>query len=586
MAPFAAYNQAEDGSYTFQRDDGSWTPALPPTPATFMAAKGVDMRLAQAPPGAGGMGGDPSEGSRAMPSPSMSDAAPDYSGASAGGAPGYTPGPAPRDPAALQSQEPAGVGGAPGRYGQGAGAAGGAGPVPVVEEPPPAAPPDGGGGAMGAPAAPPAAPPAAAAAPVQAGLATGGKVDPSQLVSAKPAPKVGGGGGGGAPAGPRELLAGRQVSIEGKWSPQTKAEAEAVIRGKGALDQRAYSRDLERQELGRQQDEVIDRLGQKKDEPVRDARADQERILGELQQRRQAKLAEIEGAQIDPDKFFKDAGTRGQIAAGLGIAFGAIGAGMTGRGDNQALSIIQGAIDRDINAQEKNLGKKQWEAGELGRIYALEKERTGDAIAARLETKAAALAQVKEQAKRLAAISNSEDVAIKAQQLQLQTDAQIAALHQQADDRIKEALSYKTVMPGGGGGAPKKKTAGGFVIRDPKSGKDRYVEFPAGLSEGQKNDVFKRVQGINNAQRTLGRLTEARGAGLPIADEDAQAFAQSFTYEYAEGKGQGQATADQEKSVAAKVRGPMGYKAIDAYAKNLDDSSEELLRQFSKREEE
>jgi hypothetical protein len=78
--------------------------------------------------------------------------------------------------------------------------------------------------------------------------------------------------------------------------------------------------------------------------------------MQKLEQARQ----DYANAKIDPDRFFgNDTGKR--LLAGIAIAFGAIGQGLTGAKDNAALNIITKAIDRDIDAQEKNrdaLGKR------------------------------------------------------------------------------------------------------------------------------------------------------------------------------------------------------------------------------------
>jgi hypothetical protein len=588
--PFVRYDQdPSTGAYTFVRDDGAAV-VLPQTPASYREAKRLDMEgalLAQnasTPPelmsrAAPAPGSDAGSGTRQpAPSPSVLDAGPPLTPAPQ--APGYTPAPPPPENVSL---EPAGAGGAPSGYNrnvEGAGAAGGAGPVPEFEPPPPA---DGGGGAKGGPQAevPTEAPPQAQGGQPAAGGAQGGVVKTVPFAGpAAPRPAA---GGGGRPAGPQEMLAGRTVQIEGRLGPERQRELEGVIQREADLAQRSAVRNEERQNLDIRAEEGRDKLAKNFDDDLVRIQQEKQRALDDLAERRAAKMREIEEGQIDPQRLWQGGrGTQNAIAAGLAVALGAVGAALAG-GPNLGLQAVTKAIDRDLDLQEKELNKKQGELSELGKIMQAEEKRFGDKIVARNEAKIAALTAAKAQAERYAKIANSEDAMIKLQGIQLEADKRIAALRAENDGRIKEVKQYKTVMPGGGG-APKKQS-GGFVIRDPKTGKDRFIEFPPGLSDGQKNDVFKRVQGINNAQRTLGRLQQARGLGLPIASGDAEAFAQSFTYEYAEGKGQGQATADQEKSVASKVSGPLGYKAIDAYSKNLDDSAEELIRQFSVRED-
>lgn len=61
--------------------------------------------------------------------------------------------------------------------------------------------------------------------------------------------------------------------------------------------------------------------------------------------------------KIDPQRLWHEAGTGGRIAAGIGLILGGIGAGLTG-GPNQAVAMMDKLIERDIDAQKADLGKK------------------------------------------------------------------------------------------------------------------------------------------------------------------------------------------------------------------------------------
>lgn len=601
------------GAYVFTYGDGGQVRA-PSGAQAFLEARRIDREnalLAEAggasgyeiPGAAAPISGDNGSGTRApVAPPSMLDAGSGGAPGDGGGSRGQGTGSAavppglnysPAAPAApsqsVQPLEPAGAGGAPGSQpgaypvepGQeGGGAAGGAGPVPIYTPPPPA---DGGGGAQGAAGAP-VAPPADGGA-----AAPGAPGGPPKLLPfagpAKPAPGRGGGGGGGAPAGPREMLAARSVQIEGRLGPERQRELEDVIQREADLGKRAQARGEERQELDRQAEESRDRLGAHYDQGLKALQAEKQRALDELAARRDAKLKEIEEGQLDPARLWQGKnGTRNQIGAALAVALGAVGAALAG-GPNAGLAGIEKAIDRDLDLQEKELGKKRADLSEIGRVMQAEKERFGDKIVARNEAKIAALTAAKVQAERYAKISNAEDAAIRLQAIQLEADKKIAALRAENDGRIKETKQYKTVMPATGG-APAKKPAQGVTLRvsDGKGGLvDKFVPFPKGLSDGQKNDMLKRAQGLNRGQATLIDLESKRGAGVPINDEDIQAYAQSFTYDYAEGFGQGQATADQEKSVAGKLRSSLngGNRAIEAYRRSIGQAQEEIYRQLT-----
>jgi hypothetical protein len=60
-----------------------------------------------------------------------------------------------------------------------------------------------------------------------------------------------------------------------------------------------------------------------------------------------------EANRVDPNRYWSSMNTGNKIQAALAIALGGIGAGMAG-GENQALKIINKAIDADIDAQKEN----------------------------------------------------------------------------------------------------------------------------------------------------------------------------------------------------------------------------------------
>lgn len=603
--PFVRHDREPTGAWRFEREDGT-TFVAPDGPAARLEARRMDL-LAQA--GAGGAtygipdeyygrAADPGSGTRQpVTPPSRLDAgqggAPGHDGGASGGQPRpeapYTPAPPPtagysaapprEEPV---TREPAGQGGAPGAYGgQGQGAAGGAGPVPVYA---PDAPPDGGGGAQGAPGAEPAATGQGQAPAPAAPGAPGAPGAVRFSGPPKPASARGGGGGGPArPAGPKEMLVGRTVQIEGRLSPARLREQEDLARREGELAGRGLVRQEERTEKDRLEEERQETLAEDFDQRTREAQQEGQRALDELAERRAAKLKEIEETQLDGAALWKGGrGTQNQIAAGLAVALGAVGAAIAG-GPNAGLAAVERAIDRDLNLQEKDLDKKRADLGEIGRIYAFEKERLGDKIAARNEAKIAALTAARARAGRLARMSNAEDAMINLQRIELETDKKIAGLRAENEGRVKEAQQFKTIMPATGG--PVKKTTGGVTIMRPdgKGGyKAVYLPFPPGLSDGQKSEFMKRAQGANKALQSLRDIKEKRGSGVPVNDEDVQAFAQSYTYRYAEAEGQGQATADQEKSVADKIRSSLGGggRAIEAYERSIDQVGEEIIRQL------
>lgn len=62
-------------------------------------------------------------------------------------------------------------------------------------------------------------------------------------------------------------------------------------------------------------------------------------------------------AQVNPDKYWQEASVPRKISASIGLILGGIGGALTGT-ENAALKIINNTIDRDIEAQKKNIDQK------------------------------------------------------------------------------------------------------------------------------------------------------------------------------------------------------------------------------------
>lgn len=129
-------------------------------------------------------------------------------------------------------------------------------------------------------------------------------------------------------------------------------------------------------------------------------------IANEQAQKQQAidgvetKLAEINDkiakSTVDPNRLF--AGSTGkQIMAGIAIAFGEIGRSLTGSQTNQALNIINNAIDRDIAAQEKDIENLRGQSVMQRQILSDVYRKFDDKVAAQIAQKDAYLAGVQRQ---------------------------------------------------------------------------------------------------------------------------------------------------------------------------------------------
>jgi hypothetical protein len=105
-------------------------------------------------------------------------------------------------------------------------------------------------------------------------------------------------------------------------------------------------------------------------------------------------VGEVVNFKIDPKRFYK--GTGSAIASAIAVALGEFGSKLAG-GPNTALSIINRAVDRDIDAQKTELQNLKYGASAAGNAYKRLLDRHGDAEKAERLAREQALTYVKMQ---------------------------------------------------------------------------------------------------------------------------------------------------------------------------------------------
>lgn len=96
---------------------------------------------------------------------------------------------------------------------------------------------------------------------------------------------------------------------------------------------------------------------------------DQMQFQQDLMQHAQQKMADneteyhnfvqdVQDQHIDPNHYMSSLGVAGNIASAIGLILGGMGGGATGQ-ENPALHVLSKNIDRDIEAQKAELGKKE-----------------------------------------------------------------------------------------------------------------------------------------------------------------------------------------------------------------------------------
>jgi hypothetical protein len=118
--------------------------------------------------------------------------------------------------------------------------------------------------------------------------------------------------------------------------------------------------------------------------------------LSEYSKERESLEASYRDGKIDPHRYFSNLSTGNRILAGISLFLGGLSGGLSGRGGNVALDIIQKNIDRDIDAQKSDLDKKN-------SLLRLNMEKTRDLNQAQLLTQNQLLSAAKVQVESAAA---------------------------------------------------------------------------------------------------------------------------------------------------------------------------------------
>lgn len=235
------------------------------------------------------------------------------------------------------------------------------------------------------------------------------------------------------------------------------------------------------------------------------ARTKQQYISAE-QDKFQRLVADAQG-NADPDAYWKERGPGGVMAA-LSVALGAFGASLTG-GQNAALQIVQGDIDRNIRAQEQNLANKRHAVDMASNLYAQNLAAFGDRERAVLATKAQYYAQVDAMAQAQAARLGTKDAEIKLSKLQAALAEQRAADEKDfvsaTEDRVTEHMADRwrpAQMVGGGGTGSAKALENTVTLSDGTT-----AQFQSGDTH---KDAIKQVTVLDKLTRMNQRALSIR----------------------------------------------------------------------------
>ena len=274
-----------------------------------------------------------------------------------------------------------------------------------------------------------------------------------------------------------------------------------------------------------------------------DARAEQQRLDDDLAQRRHAALGSLQAqreyldqevgkTKIDPNRFWSKRSEGDRIGFILASALtGALG-GFGGTRGNVLLDSVDKMVDKDIDAQVRNLETKKGRVGELGRIYQQAKEYWGDETVARAHAKAAALLETEKTVRKLATETGSAVAQAQSEKMLADLAARQEKLWFDSAGKVTDEVErkFKFVGPGGGGGGGKnpyakaaeylgkagqEQAAGAkFSAGDGKGGQvavfgnESYKLPNVGDAEGAK--VRDKLANVDVVKETLAKIVEAR----------------------------------------------------------------------------
>ncbi len=81
--------------------------------------------------------------------------------------------------------------------------------------------------------------------------------------------------------------------------------------------------------------------------------------MTKYQQQAETMANDISTFKVDPERFWNEKSTGSKFGTAMSVMLGGLGAGLQGTTHNAALEVMQKSIDRDIDSQKTELGKKQ-----------------------------------------------------------------------------------------------------------------------------------------------------------------------------------------------------------------------------------
>jgi hypothetical protein len=205
----------------------------------------------------------------------------------------------------------------------------------------------------------------------------------------------------------------------------------------------------------------------------------------------QGVIDDIKANHIDPNRYMSSLNTGQRISTGIGLILGGMGSGITG-GPNPALDFLNKQIDRDIEGQKAEMGKKE----NLVSLYSkmMGNDRDGAAMASQVMAHATA-------DKILAEGAKSQDPMAKARAQQ--AAGQLIA--SRAPELMRMNMMQGVIKAQQQAGAPHAGTGApsGLIAQDPS------MLVPYMVPEAQQKQVFGEIQAAQDTKRMGGAIMSA-----------------------------------------------------------------------------
>jgi hypothetical protein len=219
--------------------------------------------------------------------------------------------------------------------------------------------------------------------------------------------------------------------------------------------------------------------------------------------------------KIDPTRVWSNMSTGNRVLAGISIFLGGVAGGMQGT-ENRALGIIQDAVNKDIDSQKADIGKKQ----NMLSLNMAKYNNINDAAAA---TKAQLLSITQAQINQSAAKMGSKQALASAQVANAQIDLQKAQLINQIS--TSQAAAQKMAAPEG------------LSLQDaqtlPENIRERIVPLPSGkftvvINKDDVKPIKDAYQAYAEAKPLLNRVKQFMKDGASFTGTKRAALEQSL----------------------------------------------------------